>query len=94
MYLVGGYTNIAIVTAMVVVTVCGLLAGVVACQGRRAEALVQIAMALLLAALWTTLALLFVARKVVIEFSGGDDPQSEWGFGQVLALTAWIPVVI
>ncbi|KAF6832874.1 hypothetical protein CMUS01_06746 [Colletotrichum musicola] len=94
MSLVEDYTAIAIAMTLTILTICESLAGVVAWKGRRAKALIYVVLAFLLATLWTTLALLFVARNVVIEFSGGDDPQSEWGFGQVLALTTWIPVVI
>ncbi|KAF6826413.1 hypothetical protein CPLU01_09698 [Colletotrichum plurivorum] len=88
------YTTTAIVMTLTVLTVCGLLAVVVTYRGSHAKAPVHVALALLLATLWTTLALLLAARNAVIEFSAGDDPQSEWGFGQVLALTTWIPVVI
>lgn len=36
----------------------------------------------------------FWLRSITIGLGDGNDPQLDWGFGQILALTTWIPVIV
>ncbi|KAK1709603.1 hypothetical protein BDP67DRAFT_116246 [Colletotrichum lupini] len=47
-----------------------------------------------LATMFTTLVVFFWLRNSTIKNAGGSDPQVDWGFGQVVALTTWIPVFV
>lgn len=47
---------------------------------------------ILLALMISALIILFLVRAKIID--AGDDSQLEWSFGQVLALTTWIPIVV
>lgn len=51
--------------------------------------LVQVVLLVMMIAV---LIMLFFIRAKIID--GGDNSQHEWSFGQVLALTTWIPVVV
>lgn len=47
---------------------------------------------ILLALMISALIILFLTRAKIID--AGDDSQLEWSFGQVLALTTWIPILV
>lgn len=47
---------------------------------------------ILLALMISALIIFFLVRAKIID--AGDDSQLEWSFGQVLALTTWIPIVV
>ncbi|KAI0130477.1 hypothetical protein BJ170DRAFT_681924 [Xylariales sp. AK1849] len=45
--------------------------------------------------MWATLVLLFIIRTAgIADSGGGDTAETEWSFGQVLALATWVPVGI
>lgn len=52
----------------------------------------RVVQVILLALMISALIILFLTRAKIID--AGDDSQSEWSFGQVLALTTWIPIVV
>ena len=43
--------------------------------------------------MWGLLAYFTVLRHNIIETSGGLDDENKWGFGQLLALATWVPVL-
>lgn len=49
---------------------------------------------LCLAVMWTFLGLFTVYRADIATKAAGSDEDSEWSFGQVLALVTWIPIFI
>lgn len=49
---------------------------------------------ILLGVMWSTLAQFWRLRQYIIRTTGDGSPLTEWSFGQILALTTWIPVFI
>ncbi|KAK7963523.1 hypothetical protein PG988_010497 [Apiospora saccharicola] len=47
-----------------------------------------------LAMMWTTLALVMDQRAQLDEIDGTENPLNDWSFGQILALSTWVPVVV
>lgn len=43
---------------------------------------------------WALLAYFSMLREEIIETAGAADEANEWGFGQVLTLGTWVPVVL
>ncbi|KAL1844512.1 hypothetical protein VTK73DRAFT_2387 [Phialemonium thermophilum] len=43
--------------------------------------------------MWVILAYFVVLRSRIVATSGPADPENTWGFGQVLALATWVPIV-
>lgn len=48
----------------------------------------------LVAMMWTTVAVFYIIRHETINPDAGDDPRQEWSFGQILAVTTWVPVLM
>jgi hypothetical protein len=44
--------------------------------------------------MWFFLGLFTVLRARIIEVAGESDKSNEWGFGQIIALAAWVPVIL
>ncbi|RYP16395.1 hypothetical protein DL765_005175 [Monosporascus sp. GIB2] len=44
-------------------------------------------------AMWLFLGVFTVLRARIIEVAGASDESNEWGFGQIVALATWVPVI-
>lgn len=56
--------------------------------------ILSVAQLSLFAMMWSSLAVFYTFRDKTINKDDGDDPQLEWSFGQILAVTTWVPVLI
>ena len=45
-------------------------------------------------AMWLFLVSFTVLRARIIDVAGDSDKSNEWGFGQIVALAAWVPVIL
>jgi hypothetical protein len=45
-------------------------------------------------AMWFFLGVFAVLRARIIEVAGESDKSNEWGFGQIIALGTWVPVIL
>jgi hypothetical protein len=45
-------------------------------------------------AMWFFLGVFTVMRATIIEVAGESDKSNEWGFGQIISLGTWVPVIL
>lgn len=46
------------------------------------------------AAMWAQFGMLVWVRSQIITHVSDEDPETEWSFGQILALSTWVPVLV